>query len=275
MMLPPPPAIIRRPAAWAQMKTPVRFTPTTWSHASCVISSDERDGLDAGVVHADVEPAMVGHDARHDPVDLGPVGDVERHAPTRARDARAPTTVASAVGRSRSAITTVAPCSRKRVDDRPADAAGAAGDDRHPSREVGARADALDRWRRHGRRPPAPAVTTSRSAVVGLGRGGERQQRLLVRLASLHLRDDPTVPKDEVAVARADELGRLGARDEDRAATLTRQGPQLAVDLVTGTDIDAARRLVEQEHAGVAHEPAREQRLLLVAAREARDRLPR
>ena len=44
------------------------------------------------------------------------------------------------------------------------------------------------------------------------------------------------------------------------------------VDLGLGADVDAARGLVEQQHAALAQQPAREHDLLLVAARElARD----
>ena len=45
------------------------------------------------------------------------------------------------------------------------------------------------------------------------------------------------------------------------------------VELGLDADIDAARRLVEDEHARIGEQPAREDRLLLVAARQLADRL--
>ena len=44
------------------------------------------------------------------------------------------------------------------------------------------------------------------------------------------------------------------------------------VDFGLGTDVDAARRLVEQEDLGLDQEPPRQDALLLVASREAGDR---
>ena len=46
-----------------------------------------------------------------------------------------------------------------------------------------------------------------------------------------------------------------------------------ALDLRLGADVDAARRLVEDQQLRVHREPAREQHLLLVAAGELADRL--
>ena len=51
------------------------------------------------------------------------------------------------------------------------------------------------------------------------------------------------------------------------------EAPDEGVDLGAGADVDTARGLVEQQDARAVHEPAREEDLLLVAARQ-RPRLP-
>ena len=47
----------------------------------------------------------------------------------------------------------------------------------------------------------------------------------------------------------------------------------MRVDLVLGADVDAARRLVEDQHLGVGEQPLRQHHLLLVAAGQVADRL--
>ena len=42
----------------------------------------------------------------------------------------------------------------------------------------------------------------------------------------------------------------------------------MRVDLVLGADVDAARRLVEDQHLGVGEQPLGQHHLLLVAARQ-------
>src|SRR3712207_8089502 len=64
----------------------------------------------------------------------------------------------------------------------------------------------------------------------------------------------------------------LGRDHEDRH-TLGRQVGDELVDLGLGADVDAARRLVQDQDARVEHQAAREQRLLLVAAAQVADRL--
>ena len=49
--------------------------------------------------------------------------------------------------------------------------------------------------------------------------------------------------------------------------------PMMVVELGLDADVDAARRLVEDQDARVGQQPAREDGLLLVAARELADRL--
>ncbi len=63
------------------------------------------------------------------------------------------------------------------------------------------------------------------------------------------------------------ELGRIGACENDEPA-LGGEGAQHEVDLALGLDIDAARRIVEQQHGRVERQPLGERHLLLVAARK-------
>ena len=56
------------------------------------------------------------------------------------------------------------------------------------------------------------------------------------------------------------------------AMPLARQPQDLVHDFLLGGDVDAARRLVEDQQARLGREPAREHGLLLVAARQQADR---
>ena len=71
------------------------------------------------------------------------------------------------------------------------------------------------------------------------------------------------------AVAQLDQLVGVRARDDDREAVAGRAA-HVAVDLAARADVDALRRLVEQQQPGGARQPAGEHDLLLVAAREQR-----
>ena len=53
--------------------------------------------------------------------------------------------------------------------------------------------------------------------------------------------------EDEDAIGEADDLGQLGRTEEDRPAAVGEFADQ-PVDLALGADVDAARRVVEQEH---------------------------
>ena len=79
--------------------------------------------------------------------------------------------------------------------------------------------------------------------------------------------DDAAVAQHDDAVAEAQHLLELGRDEEHRHAVLGEVDDEL-LDLGLGADVDAARRLVEDEQPGRGGEPAREQHLLLVAARE-------
>ena len=68
-----------------------------------------------------------------------------------------------------------------------------------------------------------------------------------------------------IARAQPGQLRELG-RDHHDAEPRGGQLADHAVDLGLGADVDAARRLVEQQHPAAAQQPAREHDLLLVAA---------
>ena len=74
---------------------------------------------------------------------------------------------------------------------------------------------------------------------------------------------------DEDAVGEAEHLLELG-RDQDHAAAVGGELGQEVVDRALGADVDAARRLVGDQHVRLAEQRPREQHLLLVAARERR-----
>ena len=77
---------------------------------------------------------------------------------------------------------------------------------------------------------------------------------------------------DQHAVGEADQFGHLG-RDQDDADAACRELVDQPVDLRLGADVDAARRLVEDEQHRLPRQPARQHDLLLVAAGQLRDLL--
>jgi hypothetical protein len=78
--------------------------------------------------------------------------------------------------------------------------------------------------------------------------------------------------EDDDAVADAEELGKIGADEEDGLSLPGELADEL-IDLDLAHDIDAARRLVEQEDFGPLMEETGQRDLLLVAARKAEDEL--
>ena len=101
---------------------------------------------------------------------------------------------------------------------------------------------------------------------------GERQERLLGGRGRRQLADDPALAHHGDPVGEAEQLGHLGGDHQDGDAG----GGELldqAVDLELGADVDAAGRLVQDQDARLAGEPAGEHHLLLVAARELADLL--
>ena len=95
------------------------------------------------------------------------------------------------------------------------------------------------------------------SLSIGFGRG----------LLDGELARDATLRERVDAVADAEQLGQL-RRDHDDALPGGGQPVDDRVDLVLRAHVDAARRLVEDEHVGIGVDPLRQHDLLLVAARE-------
>ena len=81
--------------------------------------------------------------------------------------------------------------------------------------------------------------------------------------------EDLTAVDDGHRGAQLLQLGEDVGRDDDRLAQVA-QLPQQLPELDAGPRIEAGRRLVEERRLGVVHEPARQARALLHAARQAR-----
>src|SRR5438105_5063318 len=88
----------------------------------------------------------------------------------------------------------------------------------------------------------------------------------------VQLCDDASLVDHKRAVAEAFELLEVDAGDDDRGARV-RGPPNLRVDLGARPDVDALRRLLEQDRPGTALQPAGQHDLLLVAARRRAHRL--
>src|SRR4051812_7033826 len=95
----------------------------------------------------------------------------------------------------------------------------------------------------------------------------EPEDPLLAELARLELADDLTRAHDEDTVAHRDHLGKL-RRDQQPPGAVLDELVDQPVDLELRADVDAARRLVEDDDlgSGLTHEPLPERHLLLVAA---------
>ena len=101
---------------------------------------------------------------------------------------------------------------------------------------------------------------------------GKLHDRLLVHVVALDLAGDPALVQHQYAVADADQF-RQFRRDRDDAHALVGEVAQYRVDLRLGADVDAARRLVDEEHARVDGKQFCQRHLLLVAAGKLRHRL--
>ena len=86
------------------------------------------------------------------------------------------------------------------------------------------------------------------------------------------LADLAPVAQHRDPVADRDQFVELGRRHQQRQALLAQLADQRH-DLRVRADVDAARRLVENEDARVGDQRARQHDLLLVAARQLADRL--
>ena len=82
--------------------------------------------------------------------------------------------------------------------------------------------------------------------------------------------DDRTLEEHKRPVG--DSLHLLGiARHDEASNPASREGLDLSIDVDAGADIDALRRLDQQQHAAVTHQPASQHDLLLVSAAEDAD----
>src|SRR5262252_47943 len=89
----------------------------------------------------------------------------------------------------------------------------------------------------------------------------------LAQLVALQFADDALVAHHVRAIADRDDLGQFGADHQHRSAVgdERRHHP---VDLRLRPDVDAARRLVEDEEPGAGGKPLADHHLLLIAAAE-------
>ncbi len=79
--------------------------------------------------------------------------------------------------------------------------------------------------------------------------------------------DDLSFAHDEDPVGQAEHLLHLAGHHDDCQTAGSERANQ-RIDLAAGADVDAAGRLVEQQHPAVAQQPAGQHDLLLVAAGE-------
>src|SRR4051794_10073765 len=95
---------------------------------------------------------------------------------------------------------------------------------------------------------------------------------LLRRVGPRELARQPALVHDEHAIGHPEDLGQL-ARDHQHRDPAPGELGEQPVDLGLRADVDAARRLVDDEDLRLGREPLRQHDLLLVAAREEPDRV--
>ena len=93
-------------------------------------------------------------------------------------------------------------------------------------------------------------------------------------LAALELLEQLVLAEDQDAIHQLDVLVELGGQHHHRQPFRGQRAEQ-RVQVVLRADVDAARGVVEQQDARAVGQPARDDHLLLVAAREGRDRVLR
>src|SRR5690348_9198610 len=103
------------------------------------------------------------------------------------------------------------------------------------------------------------------SILLVARRRGHYQLRRRVRPSKLTRH--ASFVEHEYAVRESEYL-RQFARDENDRQSLGRELVDLAVDLLFGTNIDAARRLVKEKHLRFSKEPFPENHFLLIATGE-------
>src|SRR3984957_2939547 len=123
---------------------------------------------------------------------------------------------------------------------------------------------------RSRRRHSAPLAFSDRTAATALMSAGVRERRvdhlLFIEFVAREFGDDCAIAKyvRAVAVLQLIDLGRI----PEEGATLLRFGADQVIDFKLGVEIDAAHWIIHQHDARVRAKGAREQRLLLIAARE-------
>ena len=101
-----------------------------------------------------------------------------------------------------------------------------------------------------------PSPSSPKNAATSVSRG---------QLAAVELAEQLVLAEHEHAVHQLDVLVELGRQHHDREP-LARERAEQRVEVVLGADVDAARRVVEQQDLGPEREPAGDHDLLLVAA---------
>src|SRR4051794_35173476 len=112
----------------------------------------------------------------------------------------------------------------------------------------------------------------SRAVGAALSPARPVQHRLLPPPRSGQLARHGALAHDEHAVGQPEDLGQV-RRHDDHAEALGREVADDLVDLGLRPHVDALRGLVEHEDLRLRRQPAGEQHLLLVAARQRRHRL--
>ena len=114
---------------------------------------------------------------------------------------------------------------------------------------------------------PRPAAPATPSLARGHGPHDRAHDRFLRCLGAGHLGHEAPLVHHADAVAHPQQLRHL-RRDEDDALAAVRQRVDDLVDLVFGAHVDAAGRLVQDQHLRVREQPLGQHDLLLVAARQ-------
>src|SRR5262252_2104061 len=96
---------------------------------------------------------------------------------------------------------------------------------------------------------------------------GQVQHVVFAELRPFELAADAALVHHRDAVAHADHLFHVGRDHQDRDAGVGQRAQQ-AVDLALAADVDAAGRLVEDDHPGFHRQPLGQRHLLLVATRQ-------
>ncbi|MCA8966166.1 MAG: hypothetical protein KDC48_14880, partial [Planctomycetes bacterium] len=100
--------------------------------------------------------------------------------------------------------------------------------------------------------------------------GGQQHDRLFAEPVARQRAGDPSLVHHQHPIGEREHLFELGAHEQHGEAG-GGQRVEARVDLAARADVDAARRLVEQQHARRGRQPLAEHDLLLVAARQRTD----